>query len=282
MDKSLTYHTSTLYYQVEGNHANPSGSQAPPATRRNAVVLLHGFAEDGAIWDAQIPQLKEQYLLIIPHLPGSGKSSLDNDTSMESLAEAVKIILDTEAIEKCILIGHSMGGYITLAFAEKYPGRLLAFGLFHSTAFTDTEEKKEARRKGIEFIRRNGSAAFIKQSTPNLFSETSRKDHPEWIDGFIEQYARFNPDALIRYYEAMINRSDRTHILRQFPGPILFIMGAQDSIIPLASGLQQCYMPSLSYIHILEKAGHMGMKEDIRRSNQFLQDFIHNHYYDPE
>ena len=266
MDKTLAYQSSTLFFRVEGT------------PRRTAVVLLHGFAEDGAIWDEQVKALKEQFLLIIPDLPGSGHSSLDTDTSMEDLAEAVKTILDTEAIEKCILIGHSMGGYIALAFAEKYPDRLLAFGLFHSTAFADSEEKKEARRKGIDFIRRNGAAPFIKQSTPNLFSETFRRDHPEQVTGLIERASNFNPESLIRYYEAMICRRDRTEILRNFPRPILFIIGAQDTAVPLISSLQQCYLPRLSYIHILEKAGHMGMKEDVRRSNQYLQDFIHNYY----
>ena len=266
MDKTLAYQSSILFYRVEGTG------------RRTAVVLLHGFAEDGSIWDEQTTALKEQFLLIVPDLPGSGRSSLNADTSMEDLAEAVRIILDAESIEKCILIGHSMGGYIALAFAEKYPDKLLAFGLFHSTAFADNEEKKEARRKGIDFIRRNGASPFIKQSIPNLFSETFRRDHSEQISGLIERYSNVNPDTLIRYYEAMIRRQDKTEILRNFPRPILFIIGAQDTAVPLISSLQQCYLPRLSYIHILEKAGHMGMKEDVRRSNQYLQDFIHNYY----
>src|ERR1041384_7943248 len=101
--------------------------------------------------------------------------------SMEGMAEVLKIIFDKENIQVsdsefppsasgAVLIGHSMGGYITLAFVEKYSNYLSAFGLFHSTAFPDTEEKKITRSKGIEFIKEHGAFEFLKTSTPNLFS----------------------------------------------------------------------------------------------------------------
>jgi pimeloyl-ACP methyl ester carboxylesterase len=193
---------------------------------------------------------------------------------MEELAGSVKAMLDAEGIKKCIMVGHSMGGYVTLAFAELYPGMLKAFGLFHSTSYADSEEKKAARRKGIEFIRKNGSAAFIRQSIPNLFSERSRKEHPEWVSTLIARYAGIHPDSLIRCYEAMIHRPDRSHVLQQFPGPVLFIIGEQDSAVPLTASLQQCHLPSISYVHILGNAAHMGMMEDSTRANHILESFL--------
>jgi pimeloyl-ACP methyl ester carboxylesterase len=171
-----------------------------------------------------------------------------------------------------------MGGYVTLAFAELYPERLKAFGLFHSTSFADTEEKKAARRKGIEFIQKNGAAPFIRQSTPNLFSERSRQEHPEWVTSLIQRYSSFNPDALMSYYEAMIRRPDRSHVLKNFKGPVLFIIGAQDGAVPLASSLQQCHMPSIAHIHILQDAGHMGMMEDSDRAGHILDNFTKDYY----
>jgi len=266
VDRTILYQNISISYKAFTPGASP---QVTP------LILLHGFAEDSSIWDNQAAYLKNNHRLIIPDLPGSGRSSsLPGDTSMEELAHSIKAILDAEGITECILIGHSMGGYIALAFAELYPDMLKAFGLFHSTSYADSDEKKAARRKGIDFIRKNGSAPFIKQSIPNLFSETSRREHPEWIDTLTERYADFNPEALIRYYEAMIRRPDRSHILQQFPRPVLFIIGEQDNTIPLNISLQQSHMPWTSCIYILEKSGHMGMMEEAARSNNILEEFL--------
>lgn len=290
MDKTILYQTVSLSYK----------SFTPGTiTRPTPLVLIHGFAEDSSIWDHQTAYLKNNHRLIIPDLPGSGRSSLlPDDTSsplpgnpfsplsgnsssplsgnsgMEELAGAVKAILDAEEVSECILVGHSMGGYITLAFAELYPEMVKAFGLFHSTSYADSEEKKAARRKGIDFIRKNGAAPFIKQTTPNLFSETSRSGHPEWVGTLIEKYTGFNPDALIRYYEAMIRRPDRSHVLRQFPRPVLFVLGQEDNTIPLTIGLQQSHIPNVSYIYILEHAGHMGMLESSSQAGHILEEFL--------
>lgn len=239
------------------------------------MLLIHGFAEDSTIWDQQVEYLKDRYQLIIPDLPGSGQSSpLAGTLTLEALADGVAALLDEERIGTCVMIGHSMGGYITLAFAEKYPDRLIALGLFHSTAYADGDEKKSGRQKSIDFIRKNGSPAYIRQSIPNMFAESSRKEHPEWISALTDRYAGFNPDALVNYQGAMIDRPDRTHVLQQFNRPVLFIIGQQDPLIPLDSSLRQSHMPVLSHIHILENVGHMGMIENSADSGRFLDDFF--------
>src|SRR5687768_14314526 len=157
MNKELLYEGSKIFYRILG-----SGK---------SVVLLHGFGEDSNIWKNQVEFLKDKFQLIIPDLPGSGPSTMDNGPwTMDRFAGVLKSILEKESIKECVLIGHSMGGYITLAFAEKYPGFLRAFGLFHSSAFADNEEKKATRRKGIEFIQKHGSKAFLETVIPNLFA----------------------------------------------------------------------------------------------------------------
>ncbi|HEV2353945.1 MAG TPA: alpha/beta fold hydrolase, partial [Puia sp.] len=166
--------------------------------RGQPVILLHGFAEDATVWDNQAEALGKIARVIIPDLPGSGGSPLaGRPVTMESMATGIRELLDDLRIGKTILIGHSMGGYISLAFAALYPERLHAFGLFHSTAYPDTEEKKSTRRKAIGFIRSNGAAPFIRQSTPNLFSPTTRERRPDLIESTIEKYAGFSADALI-------------------------------------------------------------------------------------
>jgi len=240
------------------------------------VLLLHGFAEDSTVWDNQIGPLSLTCRLIIPDLPGSGRSSaLTTPISIEVMATLIKDLLDQLKIARITLIGHSMGGYITLAFAALYPERLNAFGLFHSTAYPDSEEKKTTRRKAIDFIRANGSAPFIRQSTPNLFSSYTREHRPQLIEATIANYSGLAPETLIAYYGAMIARPDRTAVLGQSACPVLFIIGQDDNVIPVRQALEQSYLPSISHLHLIPNTGHQAMLENPERSNQLLRDFLH-------
>jgi len=236
------------------------------------VIFIHGFGEDGTIWDLLVEKLESQFQCILPDLPGSGKSVMKNgDWSMEGFGECIKSIFDHEGITQAVLIGHSMGGYITLAFAEKYAACLRGFVLFHSSAFDDNEEKKVTRQRGIQFIEEHGAAKFLEQSTPNLFSNDFKNRYPHIVEELIARYANFQADALVHYYQAMMQRPDRTHILKNFPDPMLFILGEHDTAIPLTDGLRQCHLPRLSYIHILKNSGHMGMIEETDKCADLLQ-----------
>ena len=258
---SISYKQSAVFYRIIG--------------KGKPVLLIHGFAEDGEVWRRQTDFLKDHYQLIIPDLPGSGLSPFNNQLStIDDYAEAIKAILDNEKITNCIIIGHSMGGYITLALAEKYPQLLKAFGLFHSTAFVDTEEKKQIRLKAIDLIKSNGAYAFIKATTPNLFANPFKTNHPEQIEALIEQGKNFTPEALIQYYHAMITRPDRTSILKNSTKPILFIIGEHDTAVPLQSSLRQCHLPSQSYINILSNSAHMGMWEETAKANKIISGFL--------
>jgi pimeloyl-ACP methyl ester carboxylesterase len=239
------------------------------------VVFIHGFGEDGRIWDLMTNHLKNEYQCIIPDLPGSGKSIMKKGNwSMEGLSSSIKDILDHEKITISSVIGHSMGGYIALAFAEKYGECLNGLGLFHSSAFADSEEKKAVRKRGIQFIEEHGQLKFLEQSTPNLFSDAFKAKHPQIVGEIIGRYTNFQEAALVHYYHAMMQRPDRTHILKNYPGAVLFILGEHDTAIPLADGLRQCHMPRLSNIHILKNSGHMGMIEETDKCREILQKFL--------
>lgn len=259
MEKELVLDGKKIVYRVEG-----SG---------RPMMLLHGFGETGAVWHHQVKALAGKMQLIIPDLPGSGGSDRTDDMSMEGMAGVLKAIADQENLSPFILIGHSMGGYITLAFAEKYTGSLQAFGLFHSSAFADSEEKKETRKKGIAFIRDHGGFAFLQTATPNLFSPSFKAGHKPVVDHFIQSLNNFSAESLVSYYEAMMKRPDRTTVLKNTTLPVLFVIGEHDTAIPLADGLKQCHLPGISYIHILDQSGHMGMLEEPDRSNKALEQF---------
>ncbi len=264
-DKQVLVGNTNIYYRVLG--------------AGKPVMLVHGFAEDSDVWKYQAAALSPFYRLIIPDLPGSGRSAFEaGNDSMEKIAAQLKAILDHEKVDETIMIGHSMGGYITLAFAALYPERLLAFGLFHSTAYPDSDEKKAVRQRGIEFIRTHGSKAFLGQSIPNLFSENYRTTNSGTVQAMVTQYEDFEPAALIQYYELMIARKDRTDVLKTFIKPVLFIIGKYDTAVPAEQVLQQCHLPQISYIHFLENSGHMGMWEETEAANEALKTFLDNVY----
>ena len=265
----LNYNNKRIHYKVYG--------------KGRPVVLLHGLPADSNLWNDLATFLQDDLLVITPDIPGSGQSEMleGENVSIEDYADVIKVILDNELskvsptggdLEGAVLIGHSMGGYITLAFAEKYPGSLNAIGLFHSTAYADDEEKKQTRRKAIDFIKANGAYAFLKTSTPNLFAG---KEHLKEMEQMIEEGRKFDPNALIQYYNAMIKRADRTEVLKTFKKPVLFIIGEKDTVVPLQASLQQCYLPAIAHVHILD-TGHMGMIEDSNKTNPIVKSFLQN------
>lgn len=238
------------------------------------VILLHGFAEDGSLWQNQIDYLKKDFCVVTPDLPGSGKSGLLNAASIADYADCVYALVRHEQIQKFALIGHSMGGYITLAFAEKYAESLMAFGFVHSTAFADSPEKKVTRKKGIELISEYGSLAFVKNTTPNLFTDAFKKQHPDVINRFIELGGACTEAALQQYYTAMMNRGDKTNVLENSKIPVLFVTGTDDTAAPLTDLLQQVHLPDTSFIHILQGAKHKSMLESADVVNKFLKNFL--------
>lgn len=274
MYKTFQYQEATIGYRIEG--------------KGNPLLLIHGFGEDSHIWDNQAAFLKEQYLLILPDLPGTGNSQMivhsiqekGNTTpfssvvSIDDYADCLYALLLHEDIKQCVMLGHSMGGYITLAFAQLFPQMLTGFGLIHSSALADTEEKKANREKGIETMEQGGAYAFFKNSIPNLFAGSFKETNPEKINTLIEATKYFSAKACQQYLNAMINRPDRTEVLKKTPLPVLFVIGTEDTAAPLNDVIKQTYLPKSVIVHVLENTGHMSMLEAPGLLNQFILSFI--------
>ena len=270
MQKSIQYFQRKLGYRVLG--------------KGTPVVLIHGFGEDSHIWDKQISFLQDHCLLIIPDTPGTGSSEIlrasdlkkadDAAITMTDYAASIAAILEAENIEQSIIIGHSMGGYITLALEESFPKLISKFGLVHSTALADSTEKKANRLKGIELMELYGAGPFIRNTIPNLFSAKFKKEHTDMVSLLIDAAPVFNTQACQQYYQAMMQRPDRTAILKSNPKPILFVIGTEDVAAPLADLLPQIELPAHPKVHILEGVGHMGMWEATEQVNRFILDFI--------
>jgi pimeloyl-ACP methyl ester carboxylesterase len=239
------------------------------------LVLIHGFPMDHAVWENLAEALHGQYRVILPDLPGFGDSGLPAENlSIERCADLVDAILTAEKISTCILIGHSMGGYITLNFAQRFPQRLQGLGLFHSTAMEDDERKKLDRVRAAEFVRLNGSPPFVSELFKKLFAENFKISRSEVVEQWKNRYAGTGAETIAQASLAMGHRSNTLHVLREAKVPVLFILGKEDQVIPLEKVLPQVHLPGRSKICLLEKSGHMGLLEEPENSIQAIKEFL--------
>jgi pimeloyl-ACP methyl ester carboxylesterase len=239
------------------------------------VLLIHGFLESKELWQGFDLELANQFRVIVPDLPGFGESRFTEDSlSIEYFAECIHELLNILSVEKCVMIGHSLGGYVTLAFAEKYEHKVSGIGLFHSTAFEDSIEKKANRNRIIKFIEKHGVAAFANSSIPPLFPASSRETYKEEIANLIRIASSSSQDAVIETVKAMRDRKERIDLLKKITIPVFFIIGKEDSSVSLEKSLAQCYIPTHHVVHILENTGHMGMIESKLETIAITREFI--------
>lgn len=239
------------------------------------LLLLHGFPEDGRLWDEVAPQLQENFTVIVPDLPGSGGSALPDSTlTVEKMAEAILAILKHEGISQAVIAGHSMGGYAALAFADRYPEMLKGLSLVHSTGTADTEEKKEQRRKSAALIRKEGGKeAFVKQMVPGLFASLFQQRYPAAVGKQIDRANEQNAESLASFQEAMALRPDRTHVIKESKVPVGWMLGKDDTTIPLEKVIGQVSQSETSFLHIYTDCGHMAMLEAPQKLSKDLLNF---------
>ncbi len=239
-----------------------------------AVVLLHGFSESLKIWYHFANELSKNHKIITIDLPGHGESDCVGVVhDMKMIADIVKAVLDELKINKCVMIGHSMGGYAELAFAEKFPDMLLGLGLFHSTAYADTPEVKINRERTVEIVR-NDHYDFFLNFIPDLFAQENKDLYCIQIEELIEDSKKISKQAIIASLEGMKIREDKTHVLQELDIPYLFIAGKQDIRVPYQKILEQAAMPKDSTLVLLDGVGHMGYIEAKARTLSAVRSFI--------
>ena len=256
----------TILYQNKKIQYRVSGEGSP-------VVLLHGFCEDQKMWDHFIPLLPAAKYITID-LPGFGNSEIISNISIEGMAEVVMEVLKILDIDKTILIGHSMGGYISLAFAEKFPSALIGLGLFHTHPYEDSALQKDSRNKSIDFLKRNGAAIYAKQLIPKLFPEGFSKFNNSLLDKLIYRASQFPIEGLINGQQAMRDRPDRSDILANLNYPVQYIIGKKDITLDEKRLVEQSTLANRSIIHILPNIGHMGMFEAAEETANMVGEFI--------
>jgi pimeloyl-ACP methyl ester carboxylesterase len=177
-------------------------------------------------------------------------------------------------IEKYYVLGHSMGGYIGLSFADYYINHVIGLGLIHSTTFEDSPAKKETRLKVAEFILEHGTQKFLETSTQNLFSNKFKQTHPDKIQNVMDSVSDVSPEAMVQFVMAMRNRKSHAHKLSQQRIPIWMIVGEDDIAVPIEDSSQQTQLLPPNHVIILKEVGHMGMLEATQEVNNALLTFI--------
>lgn len=254
----------TLSYQATG--------------KGQAVVLIHGFCEDQSIWSDYAQRLSLNYHVIVPDLPGFGKSSPEYSEAinMEYYARRVHEVLEIvlQAEERVTFIGHSLGGYVALAFAELYPERINGLGLFHSSAIADNEEKKLSRDKVAQYIQEKGVPAFTDNFVEPLFYAGNRDRLAKEIENVKRQARLTSKEGAVSATLAMKERPDRTHVLKESKVPVLFIAGKKDTSIPFEKSMEQFHFPAKSLVYSIDCVGHMGMIEEKEECLKIIKSFV--------
>jgi pimeloyl-ACP methyl ester carboxylesterase len=236
------------------------------------VLLIHGFCETHEIWNSFSEKLSDQYRVLSVDLPGFGKSPfLDTPFSIKDVATKVLEWVRSIEIKECVIIGHSLGGYVMLAMIEQQPQLFKGACLFHSTAYADSDEKKISRNKVIEFVSNHGVRPFIESFIPPLFySQTNPA-----IAGVVKLALSTKIETLISYVGAMRDRPERTEVLRKFKEAIMFIAGEKDGVVSPESLKKQSLLALNPVLFVLPEVAHMGMFESeqvvLSKIRSFLQ-----------
>jgi pimeloyl-ACP methyl ester carboxylesterase len=177
-------------------------------------------------------------------------------------------------IEQYYIVGHSMGGYIGLSFADYYVNHVQGLLLFHSTTYEDNEAKKTSRMKVAEFIQEWGVSKYLETATPNLFGDAFKKTNPGIIQNVIESGSGISQEAMIQFVFAMRNRKAMTHLLQQHTIPVWMIAGDADLAVTIQDSLEQIKLLPSSNSLVLNNVGHMGMFEATNQVNEFIHQCI--------
>ena len=256
--KNFLFKNTNIYYSDTGTGT--------------AVVLLHGFLENATMWDFYIPDFSKKQRVIAIDLLGHGQSEcLGYVHTMENQAEMVCALLHHLEINKSIFVGHSLGGYVALAFAEMYPENIGSLVLLNSTSYEDNHERKINRNRAIKAVKLN-YINFVRMSISNLFSEENREILLEEIESVKLEALKTPLQGIIAAQEGMKIRKDRTRFLQTAQFPILLILGEKDPVLNYQENKKLIENTTIKLITFPD--GHMSHIENKLDLKMILLDFF--------
>lgn len=239
------------------------------------VVLLHGYLESLDIWNEFTTELSKFYRVICFDIPGHGESEKLSETqTMAELATAIRNALNSLHIENCFLIGHSMGGYLTLMFHHLFPKKLSGFCLFHSHPFADSVEKRKNRLREMDLIKDGKKNLIASINIPNTYANENAIAFSSEIEKAKAIVSQAPDEGIIANLHAMMTRPDLSESLAASELPFLFIVGKKDNLIDFQTIVPNIKMPLNSELIVLENSGHMGFIEEKNTVLYHIKNFI--------
>jgi pimeloyl-ACP methyl ester carboxylesterase len=260
MNRSFLFENITVTYSDTG--------------QGQTVVLLHGYLVTKEVWQKVAEMLSFKFRVLAVDLPGHGDSGVAGEKhTMEFLAETVRAVINHAGAEQVILVGHSMGGYVTLAFAENHPELLKGYVLFHSHPWADTPETIEKRQREIDIVRAGGKDIMYPANLSMMFAEKNLVPMAEEL-ALLKRYASRNPaEGIIALLNGMIVRPERSSVIESGEQPFLWILGRHDRYFSPEKALKNIKLPVNGNVFILENSGHLGFIEETERSAELLAGF---------
>jgi pimeloyl-ACP methyl ester carboxylesterase len=239
------------------------------------VVLLHGYLETSDIWNGFAKKLASKFRVISIDLPGHGLSKVYSEChTVEFLAGAVKSLLDNLNIKKNFLIGHSMGGYVVLAFLELFPDMLKGYCLFHSHPFADSSETLLKRETQVKIVRSGKKYLIYPESISAMFAAGNLEKFREVVQRSKDIASTISDEGIIAVLNGMMKRPLRLKFMELGKAPCLWILGKLDNYISYVEVQSKVKLPANAKVVVLEHSGHMGFVEEEDLSVRVVTDFI--------
>jgi 3-oxoadipate enol-lactonase len=221
------------------------------------LVLIHGYPLDHTIWNKVVPLLEQKFDLIIPDLQGFGESDIGKiEPSMIDYARDIERLLNHLKIKKAFLGGHSMGGYVMLAFTKEFPQRVSGLAMISTQSVADSQERKKARRANAEQVEKMGIGVVLDSMVPKLSKDPLVQEYVRQV------ITRQKPKGIINALIAMANRPDSTELLKSLKIPVVIVHGNGDELIPIDRAREmKTDLPTASYSELVG-VGHMPMIEN--------------------
>jgi pimeloyl-ACP methyl ester carboxylesterase len=263
-----------MFHRYKGGRINyyDSGKGYP-------VILLHGYLESSEVWNGFEEKLAGSFRVISVDLPGHGRSDIFGEThTMEFMADVIKDLLDNLNIKKVFMTGHSLGGYVALAFLELYPGYLSGYCLFHSQPFADTPEALEKREREILIVKAGKKELMYPENVTRMFSTLNLEKFSEALQRSKEIASQIPGEGIIAVLNGMVQRPSRLSYMEEGRVPCLWILGKTDNYIPCDQIQANVNLPENASVVVLNNSGHMGFIEEEERSFQVVKGFIEDRY----
>jgi pimeloyl-ACP methyl ester carboxylesterase len=261
MKKYIHYKGKKIFYSDEGTGT--------------AVVLVHGYLESSEIWSNFAERLAKKFRVITVDLPGHGQSDIFAEThTMELLAATINALLNAIGIQKVFLTGHSLGGYVSLAFLEYYPEKLIGYCLFHSQPFADTSEALEKRAREVRLVNAGKKYLMYPENVKRMYADINLDKFSASLERSKNIASGISEEGIVAVLKGMMARPSRLSIMEKGAVPCLWILGSMDNHIPCEVIRKKVNLPENAELVILTNSGHLGFIEEEDLALEIITTFI--------